>query len=172
MPFTEKLPASGSFNGKIPGWGTGNLISLVTALVKSNQSITYPGTGLVGIQNVTYDEYQLNHKTLKEVTGRVDRQGHVKLSLPKAPNGSHYRVFAFYERLSGHKNLKFDSTRHRTIFDNGSYAVDHFSAQGAAVVGQFWEKYILKGRVPMLLAKVGNYGKFLTQSSCALSYTN
>ncbi|KAH8729876.1 hypothetical protein BGZ61DRAFT_569735 [Ilyonectria robusta] len=157
VPFTEKLPASGSFNGKIPGWGTGNLISLVTALVKSNQSITYPGTGLVGIQNVTYDEYQLNHKTLKEVTGRVDRQGHVKLSLPKAPNGSHYRVFAFYERLSGHKNLKFDSTRHRTIFDNGSYAVDHFSAQGAAVVGQFWEKYILKGRVPMLLAKVGNY---------------
>lgn len=172
MPFTEELPASGSFNGKIPGWGTGDLISLVTALVKSNQSISYLGTGLVGLQNVTYNEYQLNHKTLNEVTERVDQQGHVKLSLPKAPNGSHYRLFAFYERLSGHKNLKFDSTQHITIFDNGSYAVDHFSSQGAAVVGRLWEKHILKGRVPMLLAKVGNYGKFLTQSSCTLSCTN
>ncbi|KAF7548818.1 hypothetical protein G7Z17_g6810 [Cylindrodendrum hubeiense] len=157
VPFTEEIPARGSFNNKIPGWGTGSLVSLVTALVKSNQSITYAGVGLFGVQNVTYNEYRLSHKTLKEVTGQVDQRGYVKLSLPQAPKGSHYRLFAFYEKLTGHKNLNFSPTEHGTIFDNGSYAVDHFSAKGAAVVSAFWEEHILKGEVPGLLAKVGNY---------------
>ncbi|EXK80650.1 hypothetical protein FOQG_14856 [Fusarium oxysporum f. sp. raphani 54005] len=157
VPFTAEVSSSGSFNGIVPGWGTGNLVSMVTALVKSNKTITFEGSGLAGPQNVTYDDFKLGHRTLSEVTQRVDRQGRTRLSFPKAPQGSHYRIFTFYERLSKHKNLKFTSKKHEAIFDNGSYAVDHFSGKGATVVGQFWDEHILKGNIPKLLARVGNY---------------
>ncbi|KAH7129747.1 hypothetical protein B0J13DRAFT_644623 [Dactylonectria estremocensis] len=157
IPFTEAVLQSGLFAGTIPGWGTGDLVSLVSALVKSNKTITYQGAGIVGVKNITYDEYRLVPGALSEHTSLVDKRGLVKLSFPRAPKGSHYRLFAFYERLAGHKNLKFNSTKHTTIFDDGSYAVDHFSPKGAAVVSKFWKENILKDGVPELLARVGNY---------------
>ncbi|RYP69486.1 hypothetical protein DL769_005264 [Monosporascus sp. CRB-8-3] len=44
-----------------------------------------------------------------------------------------------------------------TIFDNGSFVVDHFDAKGANVVAKFWEEHMLRDGIPDLLAKVGNY---------------
>ncbi|KAM0549861.1 hypothetical protein ACHAPJ_009108 [Fusarium lateritium] len=157
VPFTEAMTGDGTFAGKIPGWGTGDLVSLVSALVESHRIVTFPATGAVGLQNVTYTEYRLNSETLTEQTKRVDQWGSITLTLPQAPKGSHHRLFAFYERLAGHKNLAFKSSRHATIFDEGSYAVDHFSANGAAVISKFWKKYILSDEVLKLLSKVGNY---------------
>ncbi|KAL2823799.1 hypothetical protein BDW59DRAFT_180464 [Aspergillus cavernicola] len=158
MPFTAEVPRTGEFKGKLPGWGSGELVALVTALVKSNQTIPYEVPGLWG-QPLTsnYEEFKLSHRTLSEQTNKVDERGNTQLSFPRPPQGSHYRVFAFYERLAGEKNLKFPSDRQATIFDNGSYAVDHFDANGAAVVSQFWKDHILTDEVPGLLASVGNY---------------
>ncbi|KAL4870683.1 hypothetical protein BDV12DRAFT_195160 [Aspergillus spectabilis] len=47
------------------------------------------------------------------------------------------------------------------IFDNGSYAVDHFDARGAAVICHFREDHILTDEVFGLLAKAGNCGMLL-----------
>ncbi|KAL3473422.1 hypothetical protein BJX99DRAFT_261351 [Aspergillus californicus] len=158
VPFTMGIPASGEFTGEIPGWGTGEMVSFVTARVKSNRTISYEipyytGQPLV----ISYDEFELDHRSLTQRTSKVDASGHVKLSFPDPPQGSHYRMFAFYERLAGYKNLQFPSDRHTTIFDNGSYAVDHFDAKGASVVTQFWNQYILTDEVTGFLNQVGNY---------------
>ncbi|KAL2797241.1 hypothetical protein BJX66DRAFT_323443 [Aspergillus keveii] len=157
-PYTVAVPGSGRFGGKIPGWGSGNLVALVTALVKLNETITFETIGLAGIPvPVTYDRFVLDHKTLTEQTRRVDKHGNVSLRLPRARSGTHYRLFAFYERLAGAKNLAFRSSQHEDIFDDGSYTVDHFDARGAAVVKEFWEDHILTDEVAALLSKVGNY---------------
>ncbi|CAJ0543781.1 Ff.00g039230.m01.CDS01 [Fusarium sp. VM40] len=157
VPFTEAIPRKDIFTGKIPGWGAGDLVSLVSALVESDRIVTYTAAGAVGLQNVTYTEYRLNPETLTELTKHVDQWGSISLTLPQAPKGKHYRLFAFYERLAGHKNLSFNSFRHATIFDDGSYAVDHFSSNGATVIRKFWAEHILSDEVLKLLSKVGNY---------------
>lgn len=77
----------------------------------------------------------------------------------KLPAGSSYRLFAFYQSLTHEKNLEYSSGIGETIWDNGSYVVDHYSPQGAQVVATFWEKYILPDGVKDLLIEVGNYGK-------------
>lgn len=165
MPFTEAIPRKDIFTGKIPGWGAGDLVSLVSALVESDRIVTYTAASAVGLQNVTYTEYRLNPATLTEQTKRVDQWGSINLTLPQAPKGKQYRLFAFYERLAGHKNLSFNSSRHATIFDDGSYAVDHFSSNGATVIKRFWAEHILSDEVLKLLSKVGNYGKFNSPDS-------
>jgi hypothetical protein len=135
---------------------------LVTALVQSNKTVAYEASGLGGYPaTVVYDDFKLNHATLAEQTQLVGDGGIVKLSLPVAANGTHYRLFAFYERLSGHKNVAFPSNVHDSIFDSGSYAVDHFDTKGASVVTQFWDKRILTDEVLDLVKRVGNYGTAL-----------
>ncbi|KAL2859460.1 hypothetical protein BJX68DRAFT_261898 [Aspergillus pseudodeflectus] len=157
-PHTAAIPESGRYDKKIPGWGSGNLVALVTALVESNETITFETIGLAGLPvPVTYDRFVLNHKTLTEQTRCVDRHGNVSLRLPRARSRTHYRLFAFYERLAGARNLAFRSDQHDDIFDDGSYTVDHFDARGAAVVKEFWQDHILTDEVAALLSRAGNY---------------
>jgi hypothetical protein len=40
-PSTKAIPERGKFDGVIPGWGTGDLVSLVIARVKTSQSRSY-----------------------------------------------------------------------------------------------------------------------------------
>lgn len=74
------------------------------------------------------------------------------------PGDGEYRIFSFYQRLSGHKNVVFSTDRYDNIFDYGSYAVDHFSAQGAETVINFWERYIVDDQVKDLIKAAGNFG--------------
>jgi hypothetical protein len=159
VPFSETVPSDGSFTGIIPGWGQGELVSLVSALVLSNQTMSFLASGNTGEVNVTYDQYILRDGTLVDQSAQVSTTGEVKLSFPEITSGSYYRLFSFYQKLSGNKNLDFTSTRDSTVFDNGSYTVDHFSIGGAQAVARCWEKYILLDGVPELLRDVGNYGK-------------
>jgi hypothetical protein len=143
----------------IPGWGTGRLVACVTALVKTNQTVTYETLDVTSQPTrITFDEYKLDHTTLTECTDSVDQNGRLTLQLRKATTKTHHRIFAFYERLSGEKNLLFASDRHQTLFDNGSYVVDHFDAKGAAIISGFWEEYMLTDEIAELLHQVGNYG--------------
>ncbi|KAL2846698.1 hypothetical protein BJY01DRAFT_263257 [Aspergillus pseudoustus] len=158
VPFSIEIPKTGQFEGVIPGWGTGDLVSLVIARVKSNRTFSYELPFYTGDPlTISYDEFELDHQSVIERTRQVGSSGHVRLSLPKASSGSHYRMFAFYERLAGYKNLRFPSNRDDTIFDNGSYAVDHFDAKGAQVISQFWSEYILTPELTQLLGQVGKY---------------
>lgn len=160
IPYTTEVPQNGLFEGTLPGWTDGTLVSLVTALVSSTRNVSAQVVGTAGTSNITYQEYTLKADSLKRhLQGFDESTGHFKISLPQLPTGTHYRIFAFYERLSGYRNLHFESTRHETIFDDGSYAVDHFDSAGAQVVIDFWEKHMLVDGIPELLHKAGRYGE-------------
>ena len=143
----------------MPGWGTGQLVSLTSALVVSNSTITYEGTGLAGTTNVTYDQYILAADSLLDHTNQVSQDGFASLTFVKTQAQQHYRLFAFFQKLSGNKNLEFDSTVNNSIFDGGFYAVDHFDSRGAETIIAFWGKYILNDEVRDKLRKSGHYGK-------------
>ncbi|KAI8717106.1 hypothetical protein NCS52_00785100 [Fusarium sp. LHS14.1] len=158
IPYTAEVPQNGSFEGILPGWADGTLVSLVTALVSSTRNVSTQVAGTAGASNITYQEYTLKADSLKRhLQGFDENTGHFKISLPRSPTGTHYRIFAFYERLSGYRNLHFESARHENIFDDGSYAVDHFDSAGAQVVIDFWEKHMLVDGIPELLNKAGRY---------------
>lgn len=107
--------------------------------------------------NSSHLQLTLKNGTLTDWASKVSSTGSVSLDLPTSQNT--YRLFAFYQFLSHNKNLQYSSTPAKTIFDNGSYVVDHFTARGAKVTTKFWEEYILPGGVKELLMEVGNYGK-------------
>lgn len=102
----------------------------------------------------------MRNGSLTDVTSKISSTGELSIDLSNSSsNASDYELFFFYQNLSGHKNLVFASNRTETIWDNGSYVVDHFSSKGAEVVRDFWEQYIFVDNVKELLTEIGNYGK-------------
>lgn len=169
IPFAEpvNVGVGDSFSGLLPGWGSGELVALVSASVLKNETITETVIELMETVDVVYQRLVLDHESLVDQTSRVDTDsGSVNISFPASHGGdeSQHAVFAFYQRLSGHKNLKFESTSHGSIFDNGSYVVDHFDARGAQTVRSCWEEHVLTNEVRELLKLVGNYGKATSTS--------
>lgn len=159
VPFTTAVGSNGSFRGVVPGWGAGELVALVSAAVVSEKSVTTQVLSDLQFTNVTYDQYVLRRDSLAERTSSVSpTTGEVSLTLPVSSSATGFRLFAFYQRLSLNKNLVFNATQDATIFDNGSFVVDHFSGAGAQVVTRFWEERILTDSTKEMLAKVGNYG--------------
>lgn len=113
---------------------------------------------------MTYDQYVIASGSLFDQTEEVSsKDGTVNISFPSNNRGQSYRVFSFYQRLSGNKNLVFtaasNSSAQNSIFDNGSYVVDHFDAKGAETVINFWEEHMLVDGVREQLQRVGHYGK-------------
>lgn len=126
----------------------------------SNKTLEYEYVGAQG-PNVTYeyDQYILASERLIDETALVASNGTVQLSFEPV-DGKHYRLFASYEKLTGHKNLVFASTVDNSIFDQGSYVVDHYDHKGAEVVINFWEEHVLDDDVREQLSNVGHYGEF------------
>ncbi|KAJ5440168.1 uncharacterized protein N7458_011166 [Penicillium daleae] len=158
----QGVPADPSDEGLqwdlIPGWGAGELVALVSAEVLSTKNVslgTSSGTSLFGAAQTSYLSLVLKNGTLVDWGQNVSSTGHVSL---RFPSGSSHRLFAFYQFLTHEKNLEYSSGNAKTIWDNGSYVVDHYSARGAQVVAKFWERYILPDGVKELLMEVGNYG--------------
>jgi hypothetical protein len=152
------VPESDFFNDTVPGWGTGALVGLVSAEVLSAANVTN-STTQAGAHVAPYTRLILKHDTLEDQTSRVSPDGHASLTFPSGrARASQYFLFAFYERLTHHRNLAVESVDMKTIFDNGSYVVDHFSAKGAETLINFWEEHILSDDLLALIAKVGNYG--------------
>ncbi|KAJ5110316.1 hypothetical protein N7532_002961 [Penicillium argentinense] len=152
-PFSVPVE-NGTFEGQIPGWGTGDLVALVSAEVLSTQNVSLGGGSISGKSQSSYLSFVLKNGTLVDWAQNVSSMGHASLKLPA---GSSHRLFAFYQFLTHAKNVVL-SGNGGTIWDNGSYIVDHFSPRGAQVVAKFWEKYILPDGVKDLLMQVGNYG--------------
>ncbi|KAL4894986.1 hypothetical protein BDV59DRAFT_200244 [Aspergillus ambiguus] len=148
---------NGSFQGLLPGWGSGELVSVVSAEVISSRNLSNPTNSVPIFESQpNYIEYTIKNASLQEWTQHVSSSGRLRLNLPRS--GHSYRIFAFYQHLSHHNNVPSTTNASKTIFDNGSYAVDHFSAKGAQTVTQFWEHHILKDGVKEMLMAVGNYG--------------
>lgn len=153
------METNGSYFGQVPGWGTGELVALVSACVKSNRTITFETVGSVSLENVTYDEYILEESSLTDHTTDVSGEGIFTLSFDQPSHCLHHRLFSFYQKLSNNKNLEFPSNINSSIFDSGSYIVDHFDANGANTVIKFWEDHILTDKIRAQLRIAGNYGK-------------
>lgn len=166
-PLSIIIPADGSFEGLVPGWGTGQLVALVSAQVISTREFSSPIGTVPGQEPTSFSQLILKYDTLTEWTDDVSSYGHVSLKFPTVENGLRYQLFAFYQHLTLHKNLDITSNNTRKVFENGSYAVDHFSARGAKTVTKFWEEHILTNGVKELLMEVGNYG----QSTLAYEFT-
>ncbi|KAH8646860.1 hypothetical protein BX600DRAFT_405689, partial [Xylariales sp. PMI_506] len=156
-PAYTTVPANGSYSGQIPGWGTGELIALVSGLVTSETLLVPPYKYFGTIAN--YTQLIVKDGTLTDHTAAVSpTSGTVDLSFPATENtNTTYWVFAFWQYRTLYKNLEFSSNRSETIFDNGSYVVDHFSANGAQTVTKFWEDYILDENMIELLGEAGGY---------------
>ncbi|KAM0325882.1 hypothetical protein ACHAQA_007185 [Verticillium albo-atrum] len=155
---TAGVPANGKFDQKIPGWGSGELVAVVSALVLSSKNITITTVGIQGPRNITYEDMVLKSSSLDDISDLVSADGKLDAAFPRPCNDARFRVFVFYQKLSGHLNLKFQSNTSDTIWDNGSYAVDHFDARGAKVTTDFWDKYILNDEITEKLKAAGNYG--------------
>ncbi|KAJ1713078.1 hypothetical protein NYO67_4773 [Aspergillus flavus] len=153
------VPLNGSYHGQIPGWGTGELIALVSAQVLSSRNISNPTESLIPGSEVqpTATQYVLRNSTLQEWSQNVTSTGELSLSFPTT-GGQGYRLFAFYQHQTLHQNVPSTSNLSGTIFNGGSYVVDHFSAKGAETVTRFWDEYILEDEIKQMLVAVGNYG--------------
>lgn len=157
---SSRTIAHGSvFNGTIPGWMSGELVAAVSAIVVSRTNVSYNVTGVQGVTTVTYEDVVLQTGSLIDITSLVSEDGRISFDAPKAlSDGNEQELLFFYQKLSHNQNLHFASNRTATIWDNGSYVVDHFSAQGAKTVQSFWEDYLLTDNIKDLLREVGNYG--------------
>ena len=149
------MSSNGLFDGVIPGWGAGELVALVSAEIVSSQnfSLPAPAAAIFASQN-SYTRLKVKEDSLTEWTDQVSSAGQASLDL----SGGSTRLFAFYQRLNHEKNLEYQANVSKTIFDNGSYVVDHYSSRGANVIIDFWENHLLKGEARDLLMQVGTYG--------------
>jgi hypothetical protein len=142
------------FDGTLKGWGTGPLEAAVLA-----------GSPIGGNAKV------LAVSTLEDVTDMVTVDGQLTIELPE-PTKYNYILFSIYLI---HSNFMAQNspplmlgpqTTPETWVQNGSWAVDHFSARGAKLAAQFWEEHILTDGVLDLVKEVGNYAVSSTHEHC------
>lgn len=156
-PFNASVATNGVYNGKIPGWGTGELVSLVSAQVLSSSIIQNPASSTFSTPSTNTTRLVLRADSLVDQTDKVQSDGTVKLHFNSTGN-AHHRLFAFYQYQDLVKNLDIQTNTTGIIFDNGSYTVDHYSSRGAQTVIDFWENNILNDmEIKGLLADVGKY---------------
>lgn len=162
--FNISIPIGGSFNGTLPGWGTGTLEAAVTGLEIKSETATGAAPGLPGDITYTRTQKTLAANSLQDVTAKVDNNGNLQIQFDSNESGLNYTVFAIYlihsdyRAQDGPKDLGGPQTPALTLAQNGSWAVDHFSALGAETTTGFWEHNILQNGTRELLMEVGNYG--------------
>ena len=158
VPFSASL-ANISGNSTIPGWGEGEFVALVSASAISSINVSIPTSpsDLTDPNYTSYKKLMIDHNSLQDLTSGVSTTGHL------LPDGAlslspQTWVFAFYQRRTLYRNVRFPNNESSSIFDNGSYSVDHFSAKGAQHTISFWETYILDNATEDLFKKTGQHG--------------
>ncbi|CAH0025578.1 unnamed protein product [Clonostachys rhizophaga] len=133
------------FDGALKGWGTGPLEAVVLA-----------GSRKGGNAKV------LAVNTLQDITELVSKDGHLKIDLPE-PEDYNYILFSVYlihshfMAQSSPQLMKGPQSKPESWIQNGSWAVDHYSANGAKMAARFWEENMLTDGVLDLVREVGNY---------------
>ncbi|CRG91023.1 Multicopy suppressor of chk1 protein 1 [Talaromyces islandicus] len=140
-PSFMTVPDNGIFDAVPNGWGSGELVALISAELISSRNET------------SYQLLVLKSGTLEDQTNQVSKNGHVLLNFESHKT---HVLFAFYQSQTLEQNVYFPSSVHNTIWDNGSFTVDHFSARGAETVIKFWEEHILPSGVDDLLSQSAN----------------
>ena len=167
IPFNVSVPIGGKFDKQLPGWGTGDFVSASTALVTKSKPGNFSALpAWIGPYYYAGTQATLSVSSLQDVTDQVDSSGHLSLTFPSNASGLHFQVFAYYQNHSTYREqaspLFVNSTINQgpveTFVQNGSWIADHFSAQGAQVIIDFWEKYLLDDTTRSLIHEIGNYG--------------
>lgn len=134
-------------------------MAALSAIVVTRTNVSFNVTGVLGVKTVTYEDIVLQNGSLTDITSTISENGSMSLNGSKSlPDGHEQELFFFFQKLSHNQNVHFESNTTATIWDNGSFVVNHFSAQGAKTVQAFWEDHLLTDRVKDLLREVGNYG--------------
>jgi hypothetical protein len=158
------ISVNGSFQGTLPGWGTGALQAAVTGLEIQSEVATSAAPGLPGDLPLERTQITLSASSLQDVTDQVDNNGILKVNFDSNEKGFNNTIFAIYlihsdyRAQDGPLDIGGPQTPPQSIPQNGSWAVDHFSALGAETTISFWEQHILQNGTRELLMEVGNYG--------------
>jgi hypothetical protein len=168
--YNVTVSIGGTFDGVLPGWGTGTLQAAVAGTVVGSATLTTkdPSGGLAGDVPLARTQYTLSASSLTDVSAQVDTSGHLRYNFAAAniTNGtaqSHvifgiYLQHSRYRAQQGPLEIKGPQTKPESWINNGSWAVDHFSALGARVITQFWEDHILNNGTRELMQEIGNFG--------------
>lgn len=168
--FNQTVPIGGSFNGALPGWGTGQLQAAITGLVTSSINASDAGPGLPIVETIfasqgsaVREQNTLSTDSLQDVTHQLSSNGTLNLTFPSDSVGLHYTVFAVYliqmhyRAAADPATLTGPETAPQDFLHNGSWTVDHFSARGAKVMTDFWDQYLLVDGTKEALMEVANY---------------
>ncbi len=139
-----KFAANATFQGTLPGWGTGPLEAAVLAGAPIGTS------KLVAAQ------------TLTDLTSQVGPDGQLNITMPSSPDYQYilFSVFLIHSNWQAQDSpplLQGPQTQPESWIQNGSWATDHFSAGGAQMAIRFWEEYMLIDGILELVQEVGNY---------------
>ncbi|KAF2205690.1 hypothetical protein GQ43DRAFT_477176 [Delitschia confertaspora ATCC 74209] len=166
VAYNLSVPIGGSFNSVLPGWGVGTLEAAIagTVLSSAKRTVKDPPGGLPGDVPLARTEYTLSASSLTDVTDQVDKSGKLKFNFSSF-NGTGtnhviftiYLVHSHYHAQAGPTNIKGPQSKPQSYLQNGSWAVDHFSALGARTLTKFWEDYLLTNGTRELVREVGNY---------------
>lgn len=157
------MPPGCGFQGLIPGWGTTGrtLVSVTTATILNSTFFSIPKF-IVGIQIgfENYTEHYVEADSIHDVTHLVNSSGTLSLNFPVSGTGNSTRhvVYASYYQLSGARAC-IPGKQPQNFLQNGSFAVDHFSPEGAKVTTDFLEKYVLVNGVRELMQETGKYSR-------------
>ncbi|KAK3636141.1 hypothetical protein LTR56_014304 [Elasticomyces elasticus] len=167
--YNVSVALGGSFDGVLPGWGTGTLLSAVTGLEidstvvqRLDQLARDPGS-LPGDLSINRTQITLSAASLTDVTSQVGLDGKLTVDFAGNSTGINHTVFAVYmfhtdyRAQDGPLDIGGPQSAPRSWLQNGSWSVDHFSARGANVISSFWDNYILNNGTKESLKEVGNY---------------
>ncbi|KAJ9499406.1 hypothetical protein H2202_004989 [Exophiala xenobiotica] len=164
VAFNVSVPTGESFDGVLPGWGTGTLQATITGRAIKSEYMTSLDPALPGDIPMNRTQITLSEASLTDVTDKVDANGHLSVTFDSNATGINNTIFAVYlihsdfRAQDGPEDLGGPQTSARSVVQNGSWAADHFSALGAETITKFWEQYILVNGTRELLMDVGNYG--------------
>ena len=132
---------------------------MTTFAVINSTELPYEVPGLLGaiIGVSNYTQLTISSKSLVEWTDQVSSDGHVNLTAPSIDGASSYLLYASYAQRSYDRADTNHSANPQNIIQNGSFAVDHFSVEGAKLTTSFLEKDILIDGIKELMIEVGNY---------------
>ncbi|KAH8588280.1 hypothetical protein B0O99DRAFT_485821, partial [Bisporella sp. PMI_857] len=162
MVFDYKTVQAGeTFDGKVPGYGLGQLISVTQADVLTESIAEFPNVKLdaSAITNPFYNRttFKVSERSITDLTKTVKPDGSLSIEFPATTSAKKHIVFAAYYKLNLERAAIPGSGTPQNILQNGSFAVDHFSAGGAKVTTDFLEKYVMGNGVRDLFKQIGNY---------------
>lgn len=158
VSFNVTIPENGSYTGKVPGWGEGDLVSAVTFAVVNTTNLTISTTAIPGARSsYTVTENVASSASLTEVTDSIHPNGTVTMTVSPVHGAKSYLLYASYARRSYARSCIASSDNPQNILQNGSFAVDHFSTTGAKVTTGFLEEHILIDGIKELMEETGHY---------------